>query len=175
MPPPRAGNPRDAAKVSLRARAGFGPRRPVDSRLLTDCLFDRIVDGRQQAHLVVDEADVVAFLDHRPLFPGHTLVIPRRHLSTLAEVPVELLGELFTTARRIATAFRPALDAQGAFLAVNDEVSQSVPHVHVHVIPRRYKDGLRGFFWPRQRYDDDDHAAQVAAALRAALEAEARE
>lgn len=134
--------------------------------LLTDCLFDRIGDGRQLAHLVVDEPDVLAFLDHRPLFPGHTLVIPRRHLGTLADVPVDLVGRLFATAQRVAAAFGPALGAHGSFVALNDQVSQSVPHVHVHVVPRRYKDGLRGFFWPRQRYASDEEAAHVAATLR---------
>lgn len=121
--------------------------------------------------MVLDEERVFAFLDHRPLFPGHTLVVPREHFSTLAEVPGDLAGELFAAARRLAAAFRPALGAQGAFLALNDEVSQSVAHVHIHVVPRRRKDGLRGFFWPRGRYEDPHQAETVARAIREALAA----
>jgi histidine triad (HIT) family protein len=135
----------------------------------TDCIFDRIADGRSPAQLVLDEPDFLAFLDIRPLFPGHTLLVPRRHYATLAELPNELVGPLFVAGRRIAAAQRVALDAQGSFLAVNDEVSQSVPHVHLHVVPRRRGDGLRGFFWPRRRYEDGE-AEAVADAIRAALE-----
>jgi histidine triad (HIT) family protein len=122
---------------------------------------------------VLDEPPILAFLDQRPLFEGHTLVIPREHHATLAELPEELMTPLFASARRIAGAFRPALGADGAFIALNDEVSQSVAHVHLHVVPRRYKDGLRGFFWPRQRYADDQRAATVASAIASALEASA--
>ncbi len=133
------------------------------------CVFDQIRDGEVPAHFVLDEADLFGFLDSRPVFPGHTLVVPRAHVATLAELPVELCGPLFDAARRLAGAMRQALGADGAFVAVNDEVSQSVPHVHVHVVPRRRKDGLRGFFWPRQRYADDAEAAQVAERIRAAV------
>ncbi len=133
------------------------------------CLFDRIVAGELPAHVVLDEADIVAFLDHRPVFPGHALVVPRAHVPTLAELPETLLGPLLAAARRIAAAQRAALGNAGTWLALNDVVSQSVPHVHVHVVPRRPKDGLRGFFWPRGRYADDAEAAATAAAIRAAL------
>lgn len=133
------------------------------------CLFDRIVAGEVPAHLVLDEPDIVAFLDHRPVFPGHALVVPRVHVATLAELPEALLGPLLAAARRIAAAQRAALGNAGTWLALNDVVSQSVPHVHVHVVPRRPKDGLRGFFWPRSRYADDAEAAATAAAIRAAL------
>jgi histidine triad (HIT) family protein len=119
---------------------------------------------------VLDEPPILAFLDQRPLFEGHTLVIPRDHYATLAELPDELMAPLFAAARRVAGAFRAALGADGAFLALNDEVSQSVAHVHLHVVPRRYKDGLRGFFWPRNRYADDQRAAAVATAIASALE-----
>jgi histidine triad (HIT) family protein len=135
-----------------------------------ECIFDRIVAGDLPAHMVLDDPDLVAFLDIRPVFPGHTLVLPRRHLATLADVPEELLGRLFAAARRVAAAQRIALGNPGTWVALNDVVSQSVPHVHVHVVPRRPKDGLRGFFWPRQRYAGDDEAAKVAASIRAALE-----
>ncbi|HLH46787.1 MAG TPA: HIT family protein [Acidimicrobiales bacterium] len=135
------------------------------------CVFDALIAGERPAHLVLDEPDLVAFLDHRPVFPGHVLVLPRRHLETLADVPEALLGPLLGAGRRIAAAQRAALGNQGTWLALNDVVSQSVPHVHLHVVPRRPKDGLRGFFWPRSRYADDQEAAAVAAQLRGALEA----
>jgi histidine triad (HIT) family protein len=133
------------------------------------CVFDRIRDVEVPAHLVLDEADLLGFLDARPVFPGHTLVIPRAHVPTLADLPLELCGPLFDAARRVAGAMRRALGSDGAFVALNDEVSQSVPHVHIHVVPRKRKDGLRGFFWPRHRYADDDEAAAIAERIRAAL------
>ncbi|MHB8506016.1 MAG: HIT family protein [Acidimicrobiales bacterium] len=146
-------------------------RRPAadDPRPAPPCLFDRIVAGDLPAHMVVDEEAIVAFLDHRPVFPGHTLVIPRLHHETLADVPEELLGPLLEAARRIAAAQRAALGNTGTWVALNDIVSQSVPHVHLHVVPRRPKDGLRGFFWPRGRYADETEAASIAGAIRAAL------
>jgi histidine triad (HIT) family protein len=133
------------------------------------CVFDPIIAGHQPTPLVLDEEDLVAFLDHRPLFPGHTLVVPRRHLATVGELPDDLAAALFAAGRRVAAAQRLALGCGGTFFALNDEVSQSVPHVHLHVVPRTRGDGLRGFFWPRTRYDDDAHVARVAADLRAAL------
>lgn len=139
--------------------------------MLPACIFDRIRDGEAPGHLVADEADLLAFLDSRPVFTGHTLVIPRPHIGTLAELTEDQAAALWSLGRRIAAAMRPALGAEGAFLALNDEISQSVPHVHLHVIPRRRKDGLRGFLWPRTRYADDTEAAAIAAALRRALAA----
>ncbi len=133
------------------------------------CLFDRIVAGDVPAHVVLDEPAVVAFLDHRPVFPGHALVVPREHYQFIAELPDELLGRLAGAARRVATAQRSALGNPGTWIALNDVVSQSVPHVHFHVVPRRPKDGLRGFFWPRSRYADEAEAASVADAIRTAL------
>lgn len=133
------------------------------------CIFDQIRDGDVPAHLVASGGDLLAFLDHRPLFAGHTLVIPREHVPTLAELSDEQATALWRLGRRVAAALRPAVGATGAFVALNDVVSQSVAHVHLHVVPRRPKDGLRGFFWPRRRYTDDAEAAGVAAALRAAL------
>ncbi len=105
----------------------------------------------------------------RPLFPGHCLLVPRDHHETLGDLPEALVGDLFTTARRLALAVQAAMAAEGSFVAINNKVSQSVPHLHVHVVPRRRKDGLRGFFWPRHRYAGDDEAAEVAARVRAAL------
>jgi histidine triad (HIT) family protein len=127
------------------------------------------VAGDAAAHVVLDDDRAVAFLDLRPLFPGHTLLVPRAHHETLTDLPVDEVGPLFERARRLAAAVESALGAVGTFVAMNNRVSQSVPHLHVHVVPRTPKDGLRGFFWPRQRYDGDDHMAEVAARLRAAL------
>jgi histidine triad (HIT) family protein len=121
---------------------------------------------------VVDEDDsFLAVLDVRPLFSGHTLLVPKAHHVTLPELPAELVGPLFTHAQRLAAAMVDGLGARGSFVALNNTVSQSVPHLHVHVVPRNPKDGLRGFFWPRTKYADDEDATAVAARLRAALEA----
>jgi histidine triad (HIT) family protein len=133
------------------------------------CIFDQIAAGRAAAHVVLDEANLLGFLDTRPLFSGHTLVIPRRHVGTIGELPAELLGPLLEAGRRVAAAQRAALGSDGTFFALNDVISQSVPHVHLHVVPRRRKDGLRGFLWPRTRYASTDEADEVAAVLRDAL------
>ena len=133
------------------------------------CIFCAIVAGQAPAHRVLEDDVCVAFLDARPLFPGHTLVIPRAHRETLRDVPREELEPLLGNAQRVSRALDQALGAQGTFVAMNDRVSQSVPHVHVHVVPRRKGDGLRGFFWPRHKYASDDEAADIAARLRAAL------
>lgn len=119
--------------------------------------------------MVIDDEVAVAFLDRRPLFPGHTLLVPRDHVETLADVPVASLGPLFERVQRLSWAMEAALGAAGSFVAMNNRVSQSVPHLHVHVVPRNRKDGLRGFFWPRTRYESDETAAAVAAQLREAL------
>ena len=134
------------------------------------CVFDAIIAGAAPAHLVLDEADVVAFLDSRPVFPGHTLVVPRRHYGTVADLPAGMAGLLWDTAAKVSEAQRKALDSSGTFFGLNDIVSQSVPHVHLHVVPRRPRDGLRGFFWPRQRYASDDEAARTAYLIRGALQ-----
>ena len=133
------------------------------------CVFCAIIAGEAPAQVVLDDDRCVAFLDTRPLFPGHTLLVPRAHHETLVDLPPELVEPLFANARRLASAVEEGLGAVGSFVAINNRVSQSVPHLHVHVVPRTPKDGLRGFFWPRTRYDDDDHAAGVAARLREAL------
>jgi histidine triad (HIT) family protein len=125
------------------------------------CVFCEIASGAKEAATVFQDESTVAFLDHRPLFPGHVLLIPRGHHELLADLPVDLVGPLFLKARLLSTAVQSALDAGGTFLAINNGVSQSVPHVHVHVIPRRQGDGLKGFFWPRVSYRDDPHLAEV--------------
>lgn len=133
------------------------------------CTFCGIVDGNLPAHVVLDDAVAMAFLDVRPLFHGHTLLVPREHHETLADLPTEQVAGLFLRARSLSAAMEATLDAAGSFVALNNKVSQSVPHLHVHVVPRRPKDGLKGFFWPRTRYADEDEAARVAARLRAGL------
>jgi histidine triad (HIT) family protein len=133
-----------------------------------DCRFCAIARRETEARIVLDDGGVLAFLDHRPLFPGHCLVIPRAHHETLTDLPPALLAPLFGVARTLAAAVVEALEAEGSFVAVNNVVSQSVPHLHVHVVPRRRKDGLRGFFWPRTPYRDDRHADEVRDALRRA-------
>lgn len=133
------------------------------------CVFCAIVAGEIPADVVHEEGETLAFLDHRPLFPGHVLVVPREHHVTLGELPPALVAPLFHAAQRIARAVESALSAQGTFVAMNNRVSQSVPHLHVHVVPRTKGDGLRGFFWPRHAYASDAERARVAAAIRAAL------
>jgi histidine triad (HIT) family protein len=129
------------------------------------CKFCQIIAGEIPAHFVLDTDDVVAFLDHRPLFPGHTLVVPRDHVETLADLPEDRVGPFFRQVQRVEAAVRTAMEAEGSFVAENNVVSQSVPHLHVHVVPRRRKDGLRGFFWPRTRYASDAQMAAVAARI----------
>ena len=133
------------------------------------CLFCRIIAGEVPAHLVLESPDSVAFLDHRPVFKGHTLVVPRAHVVTLTDLPVPAIGPYFSDVQRVARAVVDGLGADGSFVAMNNVVSQAVAHLHVHVVPRRRKDGLRGFFWPRVKYEDDAEAAGFAAAIAAAV------
>ena len=137
---------------------------------MTGCVFCRIAEDPGEAAVVLDEGSVLAFLDHRPLFPGHCLLIPRQHYDTLPDLPAEMLGQVFGAAQRLSSAMEIALGAEGAFVAINNRVSQSVPHLHVHVVPRRRKDGLKGFFWPRSRYRDEGELQAVRDKLRAALQ-----
>jgi histidine triad (HIT) family protein len=132
------------------------------------CVFCSIVAGNVPAHVVASDDATLAFLDTRPVFPGHVLLVPREHHETLTDVPADLLGPLFAATQRLARAVEAGMDAHGTFVAMNNRVSQSVPHLHVHVVPRRRKDGLRGFFWPRQRYRDEEEMADVAARIREA-------
>ena len=131
-----------------------------------DCPFCRIAAGEEPAFVVYEDADVVAFLDRRPLFPGHTLVMPRDHVETLADLPEGLIVPLMSVVQSASRAMETGLEAQGSFVAANNRVSQSVPHLHWHVVPRRRGDGLRGFFWPRTTYASDEEASAYAEVLR---------
>ena len=139
--------------------------------MTSGCLFCQIARGQTPAARVLDTDTVIAFLDHRPLFPGHCLVIPREHVDTLGDLPGPLTAPLFDAAAAVARALEAGLGADGSFVAVNNRVSQSVPHLHVHVVPRRRGDGLRGFFWPRGRYESaaamEETRARIAGALAA--------
>ena len=137
---------------------------------MPDCVFCSIVAGETPAHAVLDDEVALAFLDVRPLFPGHVLVIPREHHVTLPELPADLLGPFFERVQRVAAAVPAAMEAKGSFVAMNNIVSQSVLHLHAHVVPRTKGDGLRGFFWPRTKYADEAHATEVAARIRAELD-----
>lgn len=136
---------------------------------MADCVFCGIASGSIEAAIVLDEPDVLAFLDVRPVFEGHVLVVPRAHHDTLLDLPADLLPVVFGASQRVAAAVVDGLGADGTFVAMNNVVSQSVPHLHVHVVPRRRKDGLRGFFWPRQKYESTEAMHAVAAKIREAL------
>ena len=133
------------------------------------CVFCAIAAGDVPASMVLRDDDVAAFLDARPVFKGHVLVVPRAHVATLSDMPAAALGTFFAAVQRVARAVEAGLGADGTFVAMNNKVSQSVPHLHVHVVPRNRKDGLRGFFWPRVPYADDAEREAFAARIRAAL------
>ncbi len=137
---------------------------------MTSCIFCQIAAAQLPAHRVFEDENLLAFLDRRPLFHGHTLLIPKLHIESLHELPPRLMKPLMLASQRLALAMVSALEAEGTFVAMNNLVSQSVPHLHIHVVPRRPKDGLRGFFWPRTRYDNDTQSAEVAAKLRLCLD-----
>jgi len=163
-----------ASKRDGRARAGGAPdlddvAGAAGGPGAAPCVFCRVVSGDLPAHVVYEDPLTVAFLDHRPLFPGHALVVPRAHVETLMDLPSAAVAPLFGAVQTLGRAVEVGLGAEGSFVAVNNRISQSVPHLHVHVVPRRRKDGLKGFFWPRGRYRDEAEAADVAARLRAAL------
>ena len=136
-----------------------------------DCLFCEFVQGEADALIVLEGERTLAFLDHRPLFPGHTLLVPRDHYETLADLPDDLLPDFFSDARLLARAMEEGLGAEGSFVAINNRVSQSVPHLHCHVVPRRRKDGLRGFFWPRHKYENEAEAEEARSRVSAAVAA----
>lgn len=133
------------------------------------CVFCSIANGEIDAHVVLDDEIAIAFLDHRPVFKGHVLLASKRHYETLADLPRELIEPYFLRAQLVAVAVQGALSADGSFVAINNIVSQSVPHLHVHIVPRRRKDGLRGFFWPRTKYASEDEMAEYGEKIRAAL------
>ena len=134
-----------------------------------ECLFCRIVSGELPATIVYEDENAVAFLDHRPLFPGHTLLVPREHVETLGDLPEKLVGPYFEAAQLLARVVESAMEAEGTFVAMNNRVSQSVPHLHVHVVPRRRKDGLKGFFWPRTKYKSAEEMDDVQRRITAVL------
>lgn len=143
---------------------------PVSSSI--PCVFCSIVSGNTTASLILDEPDVVAFLDMSPVFPGHVLVIPRAHFATLTDLPAPIVSAVFLAAQRVVVGVQAAMEADGTWVSVNNTVSQSVPHLHVHVVPRRRKDGLRGFYWPRQKYESADAAAAIAHRIAAGIPAQ---
>lgn len=153
------------------ARAGLGPEaREARVGSVRECLFCGIVAGRTPAHVVLATPDVVAFLDARPVFKGHLLLVPREHVETFPDLPARLRDSFFAAGQRLASAMVDALGAQGSFVAMNNTVSQSVPHLHVHVVPRTKGDGLRGFFWPRTTYSSGDEMREYADRLAAVLD-----
>jgi len=136
---------------------------------MAECLFCRIVSGELPATIVYEDENSIAFLDHRPLFHGHTLLVPRDHVETLGELPAKIVGPYFEAAQLLSRVVESAMEAEGTFVAMNNRVSQSVPHLHVHIVPRRKKDGLKGFFWPRTKYKDDEEMEEVKKKITAAL------
>lgn len=135
----------------------------------TQCTFCEIIAGLKRAEIVFNDNETIAFLDKTPLFPGHSLLVPKEHLHTLLDIPDQLVPRLFTNAKLITQAVEEAMGAEGSFVALNNRVSQSIPHLHIHIVPRRRGDGLRGFFWPRHHYKSEDEQREVAEKIRAAL------
>ena len=133
-----------------------------------NCPFCKVVRNDDGSRVFEDE-HTVAFLDHRPLFPGHCLLIPKRHFETIQDLPPSLVATLFTNVKVLAAAVELAMQAEGIFIAANNRISQSVPHFHVHIVPRRKGDGLKGFFWPRRKYASAEEVGLVLKALRAAI------
>jgi histidine triad (HIT) family protein len=133
------------------------------------CAFCHIIRGEEKASLIFEDSVSLAFLDRRPLFPGHCLLVPKAHYETLADLPAPLVGPLFQNAQLLERAIEEGLEADGTFVAINNHISQSIPHLHIHLVPRHRQDGLKGFFWPRQRYPDEAAQRQVQNTLREAL------
>lgn len=130
------------------------------------CTFCDVVSGQIRSVIVFEDQDCLGFLDHRPLFPGHTLLVPKRHIETLIDLPDKLVSSLFSSAKLLTAAVQDACRAEGSFVAINNKVSQSVPHLHVHIVPRRKGDGLKGFFWPRFPYKSEEDKQAIAQAIR---------
>ena len=137
---------------------------------MSDCIFCRIIRREIPARIVFEDEESIAFLDYRPVFQGHSLLVPKDHFETLADLPKEHIETFFENAQVLSRAVELAMEADGTFVAINNRVSQSVPHLHVHVVPRRRKDGLRGFFWPRNKYASENEMETVEQAIRAAVE-----
>jgi histidine triad (HIT) family protein len=141
----------------------------VAGDVMKPCRFCEIVRGEAPSVIVYEDGAIMAFLDRRPLFPGHTLLVPREHVATLADLPDPLLVPFFSGARLLARAVEESLEAEGTFVAMNNRVSQSVPHLHIHIVPRRRHDGLKGFFWPRHPFPDEAEAGRIGALIRSAI------
>lgn len=137
---------------------------------MKDCVFCRIIQEDLLARVVFEDEISIAFLDHRPLFPGHCLLAPKSHFETLLDLPKQQVGSFFSNVQLLARSIESALSAEGTFVAINNRVSQSVPHLHVHVVPRRRKDGLKGFFWPRSKYQNEEEMKAVQDAIRKSVE-----
>jgi histidine triad (HIT) family protein len=135
------------------------------------CLFCGIVNGEVSASVVFQDDISLAFLDHRPLFPGHCLLVPKEHYETLSDLPADLVGPFFKNVQLLAAAVEIAIEAEGTFVAMNNRISQSVPHFHVHIVPRRKKDGLKGFFWPRNKYENEAELLKTQSSIQAAIAA----
>ena len=133
------------------------------------CVFCKIANGETLASVVFEDDGSLAFLDHRPLFPGHCLLMPKDHFETLGDLPKELIAPFFSATQLLARAVELALDAEGTFVAMNNRVSQSVPHLHVHIVPRRRKDGLKGFFWPRHKYESEKEMLTIERTIKSAV------
>src|SRR2546427_12914303 len=133
------------------------------------CIFCQVVSKSIDSPIVYEDEHTLAFLDHRPLFPGHCLLIPKQHYETLSDLPAALIEPLFSAAQRLTRAVESGMGADGSFVAMNNRVSQSVPHLHIHVVPRRRKDGLKGFFWPRKPYKSEEEISMVQEAIRQAV------
>ena len=138
------------------------------------CLFCGIANGEVSSSVVFEDVISLAFLDHRPLFHGHCLLIPKAHYETLSDLPAELVGPFFKNVQLLARAVELALEAEGSFVAMNNRISQSVPHLHVHIVPRRKKDGLKGFFWPRTKYKTEEEMKVVQLKIATALQKRSR-
>ena len=133
------------------------------------CQFCLVASRAVAASIIFEDELSLAFLDHRPIFPGHVLLIPKEHVETLGDLDADRIGPLFANAQRLARAVEHGMEAEGTFVAINNRVSQSVPHLHVHIVPRKKKDGLRGFFWPRQKYKDENEMKDAQSAIQRAL------
>jgi histidine triad (HIT) family protein len=140
---------------------------PIET--IQDCPFCKIVRSETQSYNVFEDDISLAFLDKRPLFPGHCLLIPKSHYETLIDLPASLVAPLFQNAQLLARAIERGLQAEGTFVAINNHISQSVPHLHIHIVPRRRKDGLKGFFWPRQHYKDEATILSIQSTLRSTI------
>lgn len=136
----------------------------------SQCVFCKIANGGIPADIVYENSESIAFLDNHPLFPGHVLLCPREHYETLTDLPAVLTGPILAATQLLSRAVEAAVGADGTFVAINNRVSQTVPHLHIHVVPRKRRDGLRGFFWPRQQYRDQDAREGIRDAIQREIE-----